>query len=290
MSAAPGRRAGFLVRQLLELPLLLLAWVVCWPLGRVFPRRRDLVVVIGRDEGRFSDNAKYFFLSGCRDGRDAWFLAGAAATAAGLAAGGVKAVSWPSERGMLLLLRPGPVVADSADWVRSCRFQLACGACRLQLWHGVPLKMIGLMVLGRRLAAMGRTARLLYLACTRFFARYPLYDAVLSPSPFLTGAAFRRSFHARHIIECGYPRNDALDPAVREGLGPLVAVNTDTQALARVRAHARNGRAIVLYAPTFRTVGANPVGGAVLDYAALDRFASRHGIVIVVKLHPVRSE
>lgn len=289
MTPANGaeRAEPFWRRQLRELPLLLIAWLLAWPLGRVFPRAADLILVIGRDAGRFTDNAKYFYIHGVAHeaAYRTFFLTGDRATYEALCRQGAPVVRHPALRSLWLLLRAGTVVADSAEWVRAARYQLASGARKVQLWHGVPLKMIERMVLRKRLERMAPALRLPYRLYTRLYARYPFYDLVLSTSALLTAAAFRDSFRARRILECGYPRNDVLraDAAAT----PLVRLNTDEDAMAHVQRHAAAGGRVILYAPTFRTHGDNPMNGRVLDYARLDGFARRHGLLFVLKLHPV---
>jgi len=277
---------GHSLRQLRELPVLLLAWLVFWLPGRLWRRDPRRVVVVGRDDGRFIDNAKYFFLHGVRAGQAVVFVTEDPRTRDALEAHGAAAVLYPSLRAFRLLLSAGIVVADSAEWVRNGRFQLLAGAKRVQLWHGVPLKGIELAVLEERLSRMGTLARALYRAYVAFFSRYPHYDLVVSTSAWFTQRAFAPSFRARRVIESGYPRNDTLAPSRGEGSAGPGWINTDGAALARVHRLRDAGHRVVLYAPTFRTHGRNPLDG-VLDRAALQSFAERHRLCFVIKLHPV---
>ena len=284
---APGRHV---FRQLRELPILLLAWLVAWPLGRLCPRDRKRIAVIGRDDGRFSDNAKYFFIHGAAGLRDHYtvvFVTGDRRTRDALLEHGAAAVLYPSLAAFRLLLRAGAVVADSAEWVRGGRYQLSFGAKRLQLWHGVPLKAIERVNLKRTLSRWRAPARLLYGVYLKLFARYPRYDLVVSTSGFFSAAAFRESFDVARVIESGYPRNDVLASGNGSPSSALVPVNCDDAALARMRELRLGGHRVVLYAPTFRTHGRNPVGGEVLDHTALQVFAESNRLCIVLKLHPV---
>lgn len=276
--------------QVRELPVLLLSWLLAWPLGRLWRRDPGSVVVIGREDGQFSDNAKYFFIEGSR-ARDprftVVFVTGDTLTHDALRSRGAEVVLYPSLHAFRVLLGAGFVAVDSAEWVRGGRYQLLAGAKRVQLWHGVPLKAIELAALEWKLARMTLPLRLLYRAYLGIYARHPRYDVVVSTSRFFTGVAFTRSFDAKTVMESGYPRNDPL--AIGHDASALERVNTDERAIARVRQFRNDGHRIVLYAPTFRTHGRNPFDGGVLDYAALQAFAARHRLCIVLKLHPLLS-
>jgi CDP-glycerol glycerophosphotransferase (TagB/SpsB family) len=288
---SPGRSGRHLLRQVRELPIAAAAWAAFYPLGRMFPRDPRIVVVIGRGDGQFTDNAKYFYIDALRamrnGGRHAvWFLSEDRATCAALAERGAPALRYPSLRAFWMLLRAGTVVADSVEWVRSGRFQLLSGAKKVQLWHGVPLKAIELIELGARLGRMDAVRRFCYGLYLAFFTRFPAYDLLVSTSAHMSRAAFRGSFHAGRVIECGYPRNEALLPGAPDALAGL---NTDATAIGRVREQRRAGARVVLFAPTFRAAGRNPVDGGILDYRKLDEFCHRNRLCIVVKLHPILS-
>jgi CDP-glycerol glycerophosphotransferase (TagB/SpsB family) len=277
--------------RLRELPIMLLAWLLGWPLGLLWLRRHDQIVFIGRGVGEFSDNAKYLYLHACTDPAArsvrSVFLSTDRRVVAALLSAGLPAVRYPSWRGILLLLRSAAVVVDSAEWVQHGRWQLASGALKVQLWHGAPLKMIELMDLGRRLNSMDSLRRLAYRLYIAAFRRQPRYDLVSSSSRFFTERVFRDSFRARRIMESGFPRNDVLDRNTRDRLGAAVWINTDDLAVRRMRELAGNGIRVALYAPTFRTHGRNPAGDEVLDYARLDAFARARRLCIIVKLHPL---
>lgn len=286
-AAAPGRH---FLRQLRELPILLPAWLIAYPIGRIFPRNRALIAVIGREDGQFSDNAKYFFIHGAGGLRDRCtmvFVTEDRRTRDALLEQGAAAVLYPSCAAFRLLLRAGAVVADSWEWVQGGRYHLAAGAKRLQLWHGVPLKAIERANLKRKLSRMRALTRLLYRIYVKLYARYPRYDLVVSTSGFFTAASFGESFDAARVVECGYPRNDLMAPPHRNPCACLASVNCDDRALARMRELRGRGQRVVLYAPTFRTRGRIPSAGEALDYAALQLFAERNRLCIVLKRHPL---
>lgn len=277
--------------RLAWLPGIALAWLIAVPLAFLVRKRPALVVVIGREDGRFSDNAKYFCLQ-------AWagepgrrykivFLTESRTTWNELNGRGAPVLLYPSLRGIWSLLRAAVIVADSVDWVRKARFQLAFRAKRVQLWHGVPLKKIELDHLKSRLRKRGFLFRALYSLYVSAMARYPLYDLLVSTSRYFTTRAFAGSFRAVKVIECGYPRNTALSAQARDRLGELVWVNTDRETMGTLETGRAEGARLVLFAPTFRTHGANILDPGVIDWDALDEFARAQRLRIVLKLHPL---
>lgn len=285
---ARGRPSAQWRTRLLETPVAVLAWLLAWPLGRLAPRDRRQIVVMGRAGGLFADNAKYFFISAVNPaaaGFDACFVTADGATFRALRACGARTLRYPGPLAIWRLLRAGAVVVDSAEWVRFGRYQLAAGALRIQLWHGVPLKAVEQAALGARLRRMGPLRRALYRAYLAFFCRYPLYDLLLSTSPQVSGRALQPAIAARALLHAGYPRNAFLCSSPEPPAQALVDVNTDRSVLRQVREWRDKGMRVVLYAPTFRTTGHNPVGGAVLDYGELDEFARRNSLGMVLKLH-----
>lgn len=277
--------------RLVEIAGTVLAWLIAIPLAFLVPKDHRLIVVIGREDGRFSDNAKYFCLQAWAGGPGRHyrvvFLTGNRATWSELNDRGAPVLRFPSLRAIGCLLRAAAVVADSVEWVRKGRFQLAFRAKRIQLWHGVPLKKIELDHLAARLDRRGILFRLLYRLYLSFNARYPRYDLLVSTSRYFTSRAFADSFHARKVIECGYPRNAALSAQGCSGLGELVGVNTDRETLRALQMARADGERLILFAPTFRTHGANVLDPGVIDWIALDAFARARRLRVVLKLHPL---
>ena len=103
--------------------------------------------------------------------------------------------------------------------------------CYLQTWHGTPLKRIHHDVLW---APEGRLARL-----DEDVARW---DVLLSPNPPSTPRLRQGFRYDGRVAETGYPRNDLLVGSAGD------AVREDV----RRRLGIREGRRVVLYAPTWR--------------------------------------
>lgn len=277
-------------RALADLLATLLSRLLFTPLTWLLPRDPRRVVVIGREGGKFLDNAKYFYCwlehnrpDGCRPA----FLSEHAATREQLrAAGATEVLAWPGLRGGWALLRAGTLVFDTADALDHGRLGLMTGACWVQIWHGAPLKEIELPLHQRRLASLSPLPRLalrLYKALT---ARFPRFDLLVSTSAWFTEHAFGRCFRARQVVATGYPRNDMLF-TTPDYPARLTALNTDLDALARLREVRAGGRRTVLYAPTFRQDKHSPFEAGWVDLAQLSAFAARHQIEVVLKLHPL---
>lgn len=279
-------------RAAFDLVQALINWVLLYPLTWAVPRSRRQIVVIGREDGRFTDNAKHFFIfaSANTDRENSTtFLTEDRRLCAELRSHGARAVHFPSFRSLWVLARAGTVVFDSAEWVRKGRFQLAQGACRVQIWHGVPLKEIELPLFHKRLGRLATPWRQLLLLQKWITGRYARCHVLISTSAFITKRAFADAFRAERIVETGYPRNDVF-LATPPARGNMVWINTDEQALERIRRARSSGWTVCLYAPTFRQQLSDPFSTKSLDLVRLERFAADNGLLVVIKLHPVMSE
>ncbi len=145
------------------------------------------------------------------------------------------------------------------------------GQTCLQTWHGTPLKRIGLDVDRPQF-----TSGIVYPDLIR--ADVANWDLLLSPNSFST-PIFRRAFDFQgEILECGYPRNDALH---RPGQAERRAAILNQMGLP---AHKR----IVLYMPTWRDDAAADRGRYRFDLeldleAAAAALSSDH--VLLIRLH-----
>ncbi|MFB6990241.1 CDP-glycerol glycerophosphotransferase family protein [Streptomyces sp. NPDC056304] len=146
-------------------------------------------------------------------------------------------------------------------------FERREGQCVVQTWHGTPLKRIGLDLAGTA------RANAAYIATIEQRARQ--WSLLVSPNRFST-PVLRRSFGYRgEVLECGYPRNDLFHAADRTKVASAV----------RERLGIREGRRIVLYAPTWRDD--RPQGGGRyaldlrLDLAVAERELGSDTVLLV---------
>lgn len=264
--------------------------VISWPLtASLMTRDSRFFVVIGREDGRFIDNAKYFFSwlhANLPSDHQVFYISENAEVVQTIRAAGARAERYPSLASLKALLRAGTIILDSAEGVGHGRIGLFRFARLVQLWHGAPLKEIELAQYRRRLATLGTFARWLVKQQKRVLGRYPLFDVVVSTSKFFSKRAFAQCFHARSIIACGYPRNDVLYGGAAYP-AQLVSLNVDLIALEQLNQHRLEGGKVVLYAPTFRKERGSPFAEGWIDLAALSELAGCSNIVIALKLHPV---
>jgi len=124
----------------------------------------------------------------------------------------------------------------------------------VQLWHGLPFK---------------------HLAGNKHFPHI-LDEAFISSSSWFNQQIFPGMFKARHYLDFGYPRNDALlqrteDRCWHNSLPP--------EQLRRIR----QDQKLIVFMPTYRDNGQNEHP---IDWAQLQQFLQLHNAVFVMKTHP----
>lgn len=290
MSAAATLKAASAAESFLVAAF---GWVFVWPVARLFQRRRDWVVVIGRDDGKFVDNAKYFYLQATSEAPELElvFVTARHDVTALLNAQGHLVARFPSFAAVWRLLRAGTIVVDSAEWHRNLRRFLVIGAKIVQLWHGVGFKRIEIdkwhnEVAGRSWA--GHPATQSIMAAIRIFlGRLVTYDLVNTTSGFYRDQVFARAFRARHLLAAGYPRNTF---GVKDQTENRTAwSNVDPEISALLPEWLRLGRRLVLVAPTFRDSRATPLGLTPEVRLALDEWCDRNSVELLFKFHPLES-
>lgn len=284
-----AERAADALRALGEVVGGLLGWILLAPLIWLVPRRRDWIAVIGREDGRFVDNTKYFFIEASADpasGLRVVQVTEREDTLAWVRAAGRQALRFPSLDAFRLLARCGTVVVDSIEWTRRGRRFLLVGARRVQLWHGVGFKRIELdkwrnEAPSRRWMASPPLQAIRWLR-KRLNGRIVTYDAVVTTSAFYRDQVFRPALLARDYPVLGYPRNcfGRID-----GAAALVWCNVDV-APRQLEAWREQGKRIVLVAPTFRDTRATPMGLDDATMREVDAFCRTHGFELLFKFHP----
>jgi len=267
----------------------LLSWVLFTPLSFLLPKYFSRVIVIGRDNGIFTDNSKHFFLYLVQQPScDCTFLTMNAACYRLLNERKLPVIWHPSFRSYWYLLTAQFLVIDSAEWVRYGIYQAGINSRLIQLWHGAPLKQIEIPLYLKRKAKLPWFAGLILSLQKAMTGRYPKFDMVVSTSPFFSEEAFSKAFNSRLFIESGYPRNDAMLEGCKftKSVNTLVWIHTDRVAVETIQEARRRGHKIVLYAPTFRKNMKNPFLPSVFNLKAFSAFAKTQGLLVVMKLHP----
>lgn len=267
-----------------------LGWLVIAPLAALVPKRNDWVAVIGRQHGKFLDNAKYFFLlapSFAPDLRLA-FITERPEVASRLSSASREALDYPGPRAIWFLLRCGSVVADSTDWGRHLRRFLLIRARTLQLWHGVGFKRIEIDKWRNETGRYRWFSRpwvfSLRMVFYRITGRVVRYGAVAVTSCFYRDQVFVPAFLSEHFPLSGYPRNTfgSGDTHVEA----LAWSNVDATVAQRAREWRQEGRRLVLVAPTMRDSGAPPMDLDPAALQAIDAFAEANHVEFVFKFHP----
>lgn len=281
--------------SLLKLPIAIFfsiaGWLLITPVALMMPRRCDWVAVIGRQDGRFLDNAKYFFLQAAHQESKINFayITERSEVAEAIRNSGLNAMLFPSFRGIWFLLRCNIAVVDESSWYRKSRFFLLRGAKIVQLWHGVGFKLIEDCLWANQ---VGRNAwfshpivqkmRMIAYAIT---GRRVRYAAVLATSKFYRNEVFSLAFRADNFWIAGYPRNDfsqSLSGRMRE----LAWWNVDNTARDIIKIHPGSNRKLVLIAPTFRDAGSIPMQLDISAVEKINEFAEKFGFEFIFKFHP----
>ena len=243
----------------------------------VIPRRRD-AWVFGCAVG-VADGALALWQAAPRP--DAVWLVADAEQAAEAARHGIPAVRRDSPRGFWRTARAGVVVVTHGLGDAN-RYALG-GAFIVQLWHGIPLKRIGLdspvTLDPGRLARVPGIRQLLAIAYRRAQSRISLLPAA--------------SHLVRGRLETAFGLDDARVPVVGEPRPDVLS--TGDSATARERARSRiddlvagaSASRLVLYAPTWRDGAVDPAVPTAAEWQSIIAALERTDAVLLVRSHPL---
>ena len=155
-------------------------------------------------------------------------------------------VRWLVQRAKVLVLDH-----ESTDPVFN---RLRTQAKVVQLWHGLPFK---------------------HLAGNKHFP-HVLDEAFVSSSSWFNQQIFPGMFKAKHYLDLGYPRNDALLQA------PVDRCWHNALSLSQLQ-QLRAGKKLIVFMPTYRDNGQNvhPI-----DWPELQQFLVEHNAIFMMKTHP----
>lgn len=158
------------------------------------------------------------------------------------------------------------------------------GAFVVQLWHGIPLKRIGL--------DSPETTRSALLPRSRALARLlaVLYRRTMRQIALLPAA----SHLVRGRLETAFGLDDARVPVTGEPRVDVLSQGTAAErrrvardALASAAGPGLGDRPLVLYAPTWRDGDADPAIPTPTDEGRIDAVLARHDAVLLVRPHPL---
>lgn len=284
------------IRPLLKLPLALLGSLIGWlliaPIALLIPKRKDWVAVIGRQNGQFLDNAKYFFLQAdaSEPSMRLVFITEQVDVVNNIQKHGLEAIRYPSLKGAWFLFRCSSVVVDESNWFRCGRRFLLIRHTIIQLWHGVGFKRIeqdrwknetGSNSWATH-AAVVQLRKLYYF----FIGRWVKYSAVVTTSYFYRDNVFSNAFLADRFPVTGYPRNDFAQSLTGKH-SELAWSNIDKNIRISLSDWIKQGKRLVLITPTFRDSGSVPMqlNREILD--EIDAFAEKNNIEFIFKFHPL---
>ena len=249
----------------LRLPKPVVYALLCVPylLLSLVPKDADLWV-FGADGGtRFAGNPKYAFLHGSEHREDVTpvWISKDREVVEEVSDAGYTAYHASSLTARYLSVRAGVVVVshgltDVVWWAHG-------GAEVVQLWHGVSFKR-------KRWISRKERERLSFVE--RLFLRHVLWrcDFVTVTSSALV-EMHSRAFDVPegNVLVTGYPRHDPLfGPVDGERLGSPDRVHEELEG---------TDETVVMYLPTWRDTGGNPLRDGGLDLESLDSVLAAHG-------------
>lgn len=256
----------------------------CAELSKLTPKQKDLVLFIGRRDGCLIDNAKHCFVES-RRGKYKFksiFFTTKPEAIRELKAHNLPCMSAPD---LEVLRKVALVVCDDFHWRGGELAYLTHGSKIFQLWHGIPLKSIGIVQANtpHNNMAQDRQEWLKY--------GYSGYDAVLSTSEFVSKEIFSQAFATKSFVEFGYPRNDVMLRRALD-LDKFDMINVPKDIWSRLKQHRSGGGKVVVYMPTFRdytpdgTLSGQINSGCYLDFNDLSAFGRAANVIFLIKFHP----
>jgi CDP-glycerol glycerophosphotransferase len=273
-----ARMLGVLIRNAKNL---ILGWGLCVPLSLLVPKKKNLVLFMGRFGGEFLDNVKYLYLylhSLEKNNVEYYFFTENKSVYKTLKANNLPALYHPTLSSIRALLRANVIVASSTVWIKKCKYHLLFRSKKVQLFHGVALKKIELGIPQKAEYNNSLTGKL----DNGIRGRFPLYDVCISTSEYCTENLFAKSFRAKTFLESGYPRNDFL---LNSQDDKYALLESDQKTLSAINSLRAKGYKTILYAPTFRNVISDAVSDGALNLDELFKFAVKNKVVFVFKLH-----
>jgi CDP-glycerol glycerophosphotransferase (TagB/SpsB family) len=238
--------------------------------------------------GRFADNPKYFFLhcaSQERQAVHAVWLSMSSTVVRRIRALGFPAYHRLSPSGLWYALRAGVYIFDCR--VMDVSSVASSGALKVNLWHGVPLKMIERDIpQSNNALAQANHGSALVRAANKVLRPQlsERYDYILGTSP-ATCERFARAFGVprSQVLNGGYPRTDVL---LKSEDDSRFRMPEEDQVIEQCRAYAREGTRVMLYMPTFRDWRNDADRVIPIDWPVLDQLLQAHGGALFCKLHP----
>lgn len=242
-------------------------------IGEKTPKKNDHYLFIGRNGGEFAGNTKYLFLHFVQNVPQAkvHFLTEHRHVYRQLTQAKLPVLFFPSDGALTPMAEAATIVVESISFRRKLYYPLIAGTRQVQLWHGVGNKKIGFQLQGAS-CLEGRDQTLT--------EDHSDYDILVTTSPFYTEEVFKISMDAKEFVELGYPRTDVFFKKPDKN----ILLGCDTETYSRV-IQARKKGPVILYTPTFRDSGVNPLTQDALHMDKLFELVHRLGAHLMIKPH-----
>jgi len=244
--------------------------------------REDYVVFINPKGGIFADNSKYLFLK-LRSGKVCFWLVDSKKNCRILKSEGINAINIYSLEGILIYLKCRTIVmSDVRGWEIVTRLLLK-NKTIIQLWHGIGFKKIGKL----KSEVSNSRGIILTKVLKGFISKYFFHPII--PSVFAVTSEFYRDevFYPAypeipfdHFVITGYPRNDVLNKKISGE-----EIWTDRRILNNIGELKKKYDKIILYAPTFRDKGNNPLTDGAIDLKEINKSAKLSNHLWIMKFH-----
>jgi CDP-glycerol glycerophosphotransferase len=269
---------SIIIRRVSIIIYAFIGWCILLPLSYLFPKKKDLIVFIGgRKDGLFQGNIKYLYQYLHKTHENLYFLTYSKEEYLEIKKIYNKVVLYPSAQSIYILLRSKIAVVDIYEWIKDFRFFLLHRSTIVQLWHGVGFKRIQL----DSPAYIENRKKFFHRLEAALYALYPKYDVLVSTSKFYTEQLFSRAFKSDRIIETGYPRNDIFfRETVKEDL-----IRCDVETHQLIQEFKNQDHKVILYAPTYRETGGDPITSGAIQLSTLNEFAKANKLLFVFKFH-----
>ncbi|MGM0607776.1 MAG: CDP-glycerol glycerophosphotransferase family protein [Candidatus Muiribacteriota bacterium] len=250
-----------------------LGWGFFFPLGLIFKRKKNRWIFIGRDDGRFLDNVKYFYLYVSENKKeiDYYFLTQNFEHYVYLKKNNIRVIFHPTLKSFYKLLTCDKVIVDSDQWTDIFKYQILWKVFKVQLWHGSGLKRIELDNPKSRPFRKWR----------KITGRFADYNLITASSEFFAKNYFKKAFNYWKMEVTGFPRNDIFFNMRDKNL-----INVDLKTYLKCQKLKKEGKRIVLWAPTFRDTGGDPLSDGAVSFNRLSEFADKNNLIFVFKFHP----
>jgi CDP-glycerol glycerophosphotransferase (TagB/SpsB family) len=263
--------------RILTLPLFFLLSIV----SLIFPKDKSLWVFGAWHGERYSDNSRYLFEYVCMNEPKikAVWLTRNKKVLNEIKKNRKEAYLVKSIKGFWIALRAKIVFVSSE--MMDVNPIICHGAVKVQLWHGTPLKKIGLDDKISGNPEIHEFYKVIKSIWRRLlFFSFPKYDIIISPSPPIK-EIFSSAFGVKRdkVILTGYPRNDIILRSNPSRVKKLDELKNEWGA-----------KKIILYAPTFRNDNKKSNLFRGLDKERLYQLLINNNAAFLIKMHYVQRD